>query len=52
MANRLEVQVRNHDGLVEAIHTFPAELVASGSAARKSFNAARAAARKAEASPS
>lgn len=43
MANRLEVQVRNHDGLVEAIHTFPAELVASGSAARKSFNAARAA---------
>ena len=44
MANRLEVQVRNHDGLVAVIHTFPAELIASGSAARKSFNAARAAA--------
>jgi hypothetical protein len=44
MANRLEVQVRHHDGLVAVIHTFPAELMASGSAARKSFNAARAAA--------
>lgn len=44
MANRLEVQVRNHDGLVAVVHTFPAELMSSGSGARKSFNAARAAA--------
>ncbi|MBK9754302.1 MAG: hypothetical protein IPO88_12490 [Nannocystis sp.] len=43
MANRLEVQVRSDDGLVAVVHTFPAELMASGSAARKSFNTARAA---------